>query len=149
MNGNLRSRILICLGAVLLSGCDAGGEAQSGDPAAITAPSAAGCREAPQWRQLAVEAAGAALETASDQARITRLNRANFYSAMAISAELHCLTADSEAEPAVDAALNAVLDAARRAASARSFYEQTIHWGEAQRAANQVIEGLIQQMAAR
>jgi hypothetical protein len=147
----VNSRILICIGAVaMLSGCNAGGEAQSGeaqggDPAAITAPSAAGCREAPQWRQLAVEAGGAALETASDQARITRLNRANFYSAMAISAELHCLTADSEAEPAADAAL----DAARRAANARSFYEQTIQWGEAQRAANQVIEGLVQQMAAR
>jgi hypothetical protein len=147
----VNSRILIYIGAVtMLSGCNVGGEAQigeaqSGDPAAITAPAAAGCRDAPQWKQLAVEAGGAAHETASDQARITRLNRVNFFSAMAISAELHCLAADSEAAPAVDAAL----DAARRAASARSFYEQTIHWGEAQRAANQVIDGLVQQMDHR
>jgi hypothetical protein len=100
------------------------------------------CQDAAQWKQRAAELRAAGAESPSDQAQITRLSRANVFSAMAIAAELHCLAADGVANLAVEAAL----DAARGAASTRSFHGQTIRWGEAHHAANQLIDALVQQV---
>jgi hypothetical protein len=51
-------------------------------------------QDAPQWNQRAAELRTVGAESPSDQAQVTRLSRANFFSAMTIAAELHCLTAD-------------------------------------------------------
>jgi hypothetical protein len=128
----------------LASGCSPRGEAQSSDPA-VALPDDAACQDAPQWKQRAAELRSSGAGLSSDQAQITRLSRANFFSTMSVAAELRCRTAAGPAPGAVDAALHA----ARGAASTRGFYEQTIRWGEAQHAANQLIEALVQQVPGR
>jgi hypothetical protein len=143
----MRSRLLFFLASVaVVSGCEAGGTPRSHGNGTLVMPDAAGCEETTAWAQRAAELRAAGVESPSDQAQITRLARANFFSAMAIAAVLRCRTPDAAASQAVDAALDAALDAAREAANARSFYARTILWGEAHHAANQLIEALVQQV---
>ncbi|CAN5867808.1 hypothetical protein BH23GEM9_BH23GEM9_29480 [soil metagenome] len=139
----MRSGFLSCIAAVaVLTACGADGEATGGASAAIAVPNAAGCSDASQWRQRAAEARSEALESSSDQARINFVNRANFLASMAVAADLQCIVNLNDS----DQALEAALDAARSAESTRSFYEQTIRWGEAHHAANGAIELLVQRL---
>jgi hypothetical protein len=138
----MRSGFLIVAAVAMLTGCGADGEGMDGATAAISVPNASSCGDASQWRQRAVETRSEALELSSEQARITYGNRANFFASMAVAADLQCIVSLNDGDLAIEAAL----DAARTAESARSFYERTIHWGEAQFAANGAIELLVQRI---
>jgi hypothetical protein len=139
----MRSGFLACITAVaVLAGCGADDEADGRARDAIAVPSAAGCGDASRWRQRAAETRSERLESSSDQARITHANRANFFASMAVAADLQCIVSLNDG----DHALEAALDAARTAERARSFYEQTIRWGEAHHAANGAIELLVQRI---
>jgi hypothetical protein len=141
----MRSVLPACItAAALAAACGGGSVAEGRAGAAAAIPEAAACRDAPEWKQRAAETLGGGLESSSDQAQVSRFSRANFYSAMAIAAELQCITAAGEAGPAVTAAL----EAAREASNTRGFYAQAILWGEAQQAAHRAIEVLVQQLPA-
>jgi hypothetical protein len=136
----MRSGFLVYIAVVaVLTGCGADGEAMDEASAATSVPNAAGCDDASEWRQRSAEARSEGLESSSDQARITRVKRANFFASIAVAADLRCIVSVDEGGQAVGVAL----DAARAAEGARSFYEQTIRWGEAQHAANGAIELLV------
>jgi hypothetical protein len=147
----MRAKALVHIVAVaMLTGCGADGadradgEGSHGTVAAKSAPNAAGCGDAPQWRERAAETRVEALSSSRDQSRITSINRANFFSSMAIAADLQCIVPLQDGDPAIEAALHA----AHAAERALRFYEQTLHWGVAHAAVNEAIERLVQRVEA-
>jgi hypothetical protein len=139
----MRPGILSCIAAIaVLAGCAPDGEAPGGTSSAIAVRDATGCDEAAHWRQRSAEARSQGLQSSGDQARTNHINRANFFASMAVAADLQCIVTSDEGDQPIAAAL----EAARNAEAARSFYEQTRHWGEAHHAALQAIEVLVQRI---
>lgn len=113
-------------------------------PPASPAPTAVSCTDAPQLRQRAIDDRRRADELKSDHVRIYTGNRASFFAALAIIADLKCRVTLAEA----DEALKPALEAARRAEETSSMYRKAFAWGEAGFIATQVIALLIRQLAA-
>ena len=128
---------------LMLSTACSGGTTGSSDLArAAAVPMAVSCDDAAQLRQQAADDRRHSEESRSDQSRVAIGNRANFFASLAIVAELKCKVTLVEA----DEALTRVLDTAREAEAARSFYEGAHGWGEAEFEVTRVISMLIQQL---
>jgi len=108
----------------------------------VAVPTEVRCADAAQLRQGAADdrRRGAALK--SDQQRISADNRANFFASLAVIADLKCKVTVVEA----DEALRPALDAARKAETARGFYEAAHLWNHATFTASEVASLLTQRL---
>ena len=136
----MRVPILVSGLAAVLA-CNGGTVDDSGSPFRI--PTAIVCADNATLRQQAADDRGRSDAATSDQQKILLVSRANFVASLALIAELNC----RGIRPADDA-LKSVLDAARSADSAKSFYERARHWSEASLMATQLVQTLIQQLPA-
>jgi hypothetical protein len=136
-----RRIIVAILGLAVTAACDG---ATGAGVDTVPAPTAVDCADAPQLRQWALEARRQSVETSSDQTKIVAGNRATFYASLGTIADLKCTVVLAEAEEA----LKPAFDAVRKAETARSFYEEAVHWGEAAFIATQVVPMLMGQRSA-
>lgn len=139
----MRRRALPGTLATLVSLAACGGQLATGDGASsVAVPTEVRCADAAHLRQGAADdrRRGAALR--SDQERVSADDRSNFFASLAVIADLKCKAVVVEA----DEALRPALDAARRAETARGFYETAHLWNQATFTATEVASLLTQQL---
>jgi len=96
-------------------------------PAATTVPAAVSCADAPQLRQRAADDRLKSEASRSDHEKIVVGNRAGFFAALALVADLKCKVT----LVAADEALERAFEAARQGEAARSMYARAQKWSEA------------------
>ena len=134
----MRLPILVSGLAAVLA-CNGGTADDSDSPFRI--PAAIVCADNATLRQQAAEDRRRSEAATSDQQKILLGSRANFVASLGLIAELNC-----RGIRAADDALKSVLDAARSADSAKSFYQRARQWSEAGFLATQLVQTLLQQL---